>query len=70
MPMVSSGCISGATKAATLAKLEPLLCTCTAGAAAGPVVTSRSRASEATMATKRLRAPPPSDSPRMSWIFW
>ena len=26
--------------------------------------------SEATMDTKRLSAPPPSDRPRMSWIFW
>ena len=39
-------------------------------AAAGPAVTSRSRPSEAIMDAKRLSAPPPSDSPRMSWIFW
>ena len=69
MPMLSSGCSKGATKAATLAKLEAPLCTCTAAGGAGPASRARSWASEATMDTKRLTAPPPSDRPRISWIF-
>ena len=64
MPRLSSGCSSGATKVATLAKLDTPLWTRTVGTAAGPASRLRSWASEAAIDMKRLKAPPPWDSER------